>query len=708
MTHTDKAYLRLHLGILLAGATGIFGRLISLSELPLVWMRVLIAAASMTVVMALSKSLRRVSATHFLHIGACGIMLAFHWVCFYASIKFANVSIAVVCIALDGFFTALLDSIIHRRTPSMREILLSMITVAGIALIFGIDTRYRLGIAFGAVASLLYALFSICSKHVQAHTSQRSSTMLLYELISGAVILTLVMPLYATLFPASRIIPTTADWLMLIVFGSIFTVGPFLLQLQALRHISAFTVNLSYNLEPIYSIILAMIIFDEANELTPAFWIGVLLIIMSVILQTVYSKKRQPKTYNLKPQTHHLTPQTYNLKPKTYNLKPDQGIPPHIIMLMAMMAGLTVANLYYNQPLLEMIRSDLHTTSSQANLIAVITQVGYALGLLFIVPTGDLFSRRKIIVVCMVIAALMTAAIGLSDNIFVIWGASLTMGACSIVPQLFIPVAGQFSKPENKARNMGYVLSGLLTGILAARVVSGIIGEWFGWRMMYYIAGIVMVMCLALTLWLMPRMQQNFSGSYLCLMRSVVQIFTRHPRIRLNAIRAAFGFGSMLAFWACLAFHLAGEPLRAGSDAVGYLGICGVAGALVASGIGKYIPRYGVKRFSIVGASIQIAAWMTAWLFGTTYAGLVLTIILIDIGLQCLQLSNQSACIQAVPEASNRANTIFMTTYFIGGSLGTLLAGQGWYFAGWHGVCLVGISFALISLFISIIFDKKN
>lgn len=512
MTHTDKAYLRLHLGILLAGATGIFGRLISLSELPLVWMRVLIAAASMALVMALSKSLQRVSATHFLHIGACGIMLAFHWVCFYASIKFANVSIAVVCIALDGFFTALLDSIIHRRTPSPRQ---------------------------------------------------------------------------------------------------------------------------------------------------------------------------------------------------TYNLTPNQGIPPHIIMLMAMMAGLTVANLYYNQPLLEMIRSDLHTTSSQANLIAVITQVGYALGLLFIVPTGDLFSRRKIIVVCMVIAALMTAAIGLSDNIFVIWGASLTMGACSIVPQLFIPVAGQFSKPENKARNMGYVLSGLLTGILAARVVSGIIGEWFGWRMMYYIAGIVMVMCLALTLWLMPRMQQNFSGSYLCLMRSVVQIFTRHPRIRLNAIRAAFGFGSMLAFWACLAFHLADEPFRAGSDAVGYLGICGVAGALVASGIGKYIPRYGVKRFSIVGAFVQIAAWLTAWLFGTTYAGLVLIIILIDIGLQCLQLSNQSACIQAVPEASNRANTIFMTTYFIGGSLGTLLAGQGWYVAGWHGVCLVGISFALISLSISIIFDKK-
>lgn len=387
------------------------------------------------------------------------------------------------------------------------------------------------------------------------------------------------------------------------------------------------------------------------------------------------------------------------------NLAPNKGIPRHIILLMALMAGLTVANLYYNQPLLEMIRSDLHTSASLANLIAVITQVGYALGLLLIVPTGDLFSRRKIIMVCMVIAALMTVTIGLSSNIYIIWGASLMMGACSIVPQLFIPIAGQFSKPEDKARNMGYVLSGLLIGILAARVVSGMVGEWFGWRTMYYIAGAVMIMCLMLTLWLMPQMQHNFSGSYAGLMKSVAGIFARHRLIRINSIRAACGFGSMLAFWSCLAFHLAGEPFCSGSDAVGYLGICGVAGATVASGIGKYIPRYGVKRFSMAGAAIQMAAWLTAWLFGTTYAGLVVALILIDIGSQCLQLSNQSACIQAVPEASNRANTIFMTTYFIGGSLGTLLAGQGWHLAGWHGVCLVGITFSLISLCISILND---
>lgn len=383
-------------------------------------------------------------------------------------------------------------------------------------------------------------------------------------------------------------------------------------------------------------------------------------------------------------------------------LEPNQGIPRHIILLMSAMAGLTVANLYYVQPLLEMIRTDLGTSDSQANMIAVITQVGYALGLLFIVPMGDLFSRRRIIVVCMVIAALMTLTIGLTTSIHTIWAASLAMGACSIVPQLFIPAAGQFSRPEHKSRNMGFVLSGLLIGILAARVVSGMVGEWFGWRTMYYIAGAVMIVCLALTLWTMPEMQRNFKGSYAGLMRSVGRIFLDHPTIRANAVRAAFGFGSTLSFWACLAFHLADEPFHAGSDAVGYLGLCGVASAMVASGIGRYIPRFGVKRFCLVGSICQIATWAVAYLCGDTYLGLIVSLILVDGGLQCLQLSNQSACIQELPEASNRVNTIFMTTYFIGGSLGTFCAGQGWHLAGWTGICTVGALFAAISLAITI------
>uniref|UniRef100_A0AB33JSJ3 MFS transporter n=1 Tax=Prevotella sp. GTC17262 TaxID=3236797 RepID=A0AB33JSJ3_9BACT len=382
-------------------------------------------------------------------------------------------------------------------------------------------------------------------------------------------------------------------------------------------------------------------------------------------------------------------------------LEENKGIPRAMMILMAMLAGFTVANLYYSQPLLDMIRHDLHTTEVGANLITVITQVGYALGLLLVIPAADLYSRRRIIIVCMTGAALMAALTALATDLHIIWTASLFLGLCSVVPQLFIPIAGQYSRPENKARNMGYVLSGLLTGILSARVLSGFIGDWMGWRAVYAIATCIMAVCCLVTLRLMPHMRANFTGNYLGLMRSVWTIVRTHPRIRLNSVRAAFGFGSMLAIWSCLAFHIAGSPFYDSSDMVGVLGLCGIAGAVAASGMGKWIPKYGVRCFSVVGAMLQIVAWLTVYVFGDSYAGLIVGIILVDIGVQCQQLSNQSSCIQELPEASNRVNTIFMTTYFIGGSLGTYCAGQGWTTAGWLGVCLVGIAFASASLLIT-------
>lgn len=387
-------------------------------------------------------------------------------------------------------------------------------------------------------------------------------------------------------------------------------------------------------------------------------------------------------------------------------LKENQGIPRSMLLMMAVVAGFTVANCYYNQPLLELIRNDIGISEQHANLITVITQIGYALGLCFIIPMGDLFSRRRIIVTNMMMAALMAIVIGVAQNVWMIWGASLIIGASSVIPQIFIPIAGQFSAPENKSRNMGIVLSGLLTGILASRVLSGLIGEWLGWREMFFIAAVLMVICMVVTLLMLPEMKRNFEGTYLSLMHSVWKIFASNSLIRLYSTRAAFGFGSMLAIWSCMAFHLAQPPFHAGSDMVGMLGACGIAGAVIAGDMGKYVPRFGVRKFSIVGALVQVGAWVIAYLFGDSYIGLIIAIILVDIGLQCQQLSNQSGCIQQVPNAANRANTIFMTTYFIGGSVGTFCAGIGWETAGWLGVCIIGSIFALCSLAITVISRK--
>lgn len=388
-------------------------------------------------------------------------------------------------------------------------------------------------------------------------------------------------------------------------------------------------------------------------------------------------------------------------------LKEDKGIERSLLLTMAVIAGLTVANCYYNQPLLEMIRHDMGVSQHEANLITVVTQIGYALGLCFLIPMGDLYSRRRIIVINMSVAAVMAVFIAFSQRVWIVWGASLLLGACSVIPQFFIPIAGQYSEKKNKGRNMGIVLSGLLTGILASRVVSGYVGEWLGWREMFIIAALIMIVCLILTLKIMPQIDSNYVGTYRGLMKSVFHIVASNARIRLYAIRAAFSFGSMMAIWSCLAFRLAQAPFFSGSEMVGTLGMCGIAGALAASGLGKLVNQWGIRKLSLYGACLQLVAWTTAYLFGDTYMGLIVAIILVDIGLQCLQLSNQSGCIQEMPEASNRANTIFMTTYFIGGSFGTYCAGLAWTHEGWMGVCAVGAILAAISLSITCFNGKR-
>ena len=287
------AYLRLHVGILLAGATGLFGKIISISELPLVFYRVLFSAIILAFVMGLQHRLHRLPWRQVVMMMGCGLLLSTHWVCYYGSIKMSNVSIGAVCFALVGFFTAILEPLIDRHRPSWRELLLSALTVCGILLFFGFDARYRTGIAVGCLSSFLYALFSIFSKRVQASTGRASSTMLLYELTGGGLLLAFATLVYSSCFPQAVVVPPHHDLIALIVFALIFTVAPFLLQLQALRSISAFTVNLSYNLEPLYTILLAMLIFGEAGELSAPFWFGIVLIVLSVGVQTLLTLREK-------------------------------------------------------------------------------------------------------------------------------------------------------------------------------------------------------------------------------------------------------------------------------------------------------------------------------------------------------------------------------------------------------------------------------
>ena len=387
-------------------------------------------------------------------------------------------------------------------------------------------------------------------------------------------------------------------------------------------------------------------------------------------------------------------------------LKENQGLPASLLWTLAIIAGISVANLYYNQPLLNRISRDLQTSEFTANLIAMITQIGYAIGLLFIIPLGDLFKRKTIILINFTVLVVSLLTIALTPYIHLIFFASLLTGICSVMPQIFIPIAAQFSTPETKGKNVGMIVSGLLTGILASRVVSGIIGEYLGWRFIFFVAAGMMVICVIIIMRVLPDMPCNFKGRYSDLMKSLFSLVMEYPQLRISSLRAGIAFGSFLALWTSLAFKMEQAPFFAGNNIVGLLGLCGIAGALTASYIGNYVQVLGVKRLNYIGCGLIFAAWFSLYSGQNSYVGIIIGIFIIDIGMQCIQLSNQTTIFSLNPKAANRINTIFMTTYFIGGSIGTLLAGIFWHWFGWQGVVGTGITLATCSFMINI-FSKK-
>lgn len=278
-----KAFIQLHLSILLAGFTGIFGRLITLPEGPLVWYRTLITSVLLVIILKFMRKIRLLPLKDIIRIALVGFVLVMHWIFFYGSIKASNVSVGVVCFSLTGFFTAVFEPALSRRMFSIREILFSSLTVAGIVLIFHFDSQYRLGIILGVISAAICALFMIANKRISK--DYRLMELIFYEIAGGFIIWTVFMPLYLHIFPQTVVVPDAMNLLWLLLFCIFCTIIMYMLQISALQKISAFTVNLSYNLEPVYTIILASVIFKENHELNASFYAGLSLILLSVGLQ---------------------------------------------------------------------------------------------------------------------------------------------------------------------------------------------------------------------------------------------------------------------------------------------------------------------------------------------------------------------------------------------------------------------------------------
>lgn len=291
-----KALFELHLAIFLAGFTGILGKLILLPQGPLVWYRMGLTTLSLLGWMFLTGKLKAIPIQEFIRIAAVGLIVAVHWLCFYGSIKYSNVSIALVCFSSSSFFSALMEPIIKKQRPSLTELALSLVAIVGIYVIMEFNTHYLTGILLGLAAAFFSALFTILNKSLTI--KHDAYTITLYEIGAGFLGLCCFIPWYTNHFPTSDWIPSISDWTYLLILSIVCTVWAFSLAINSLNHVSSFTMNLSYNLEPIYGIILAFILFHENKHLHRGFYWGLSLILASVAAQSIRTSSLRKSAVN--------------------------------------------------------------------------------------------------------------------------------------------------------------------------------------------------------------------------------------------------------------------------------------------------------------------------------------------------------------------------------------------------------------------------
>ncbi len=371
------------------------------------------------------------------------------------------------------------------------------------------------------------------------------------------------------------------------------------------------------------------------------------------------------------------------------------ALAPRVVAAMAVAAGFAAANVWYNQPMLGLIARDLGAPIGQVAMIPTATQIGFALGILLLLPLGDRMDRKRLILrqLAGLTAALLAAALAPGAAALIL--ASIAVGAGACIAQQIVPFAAELAPPAARGRIVGLVMSGLFTGILLGRVVSGTVAEHFGWRAMFLLAAVLAVGLAALLAAALPRSRPGISTSYRGLLFSLLVLTRRYRALRRAALVQAGLFGSFSALWSVLALKLQAPPLHLGSEVAGLFGVLGVAGILAASVAGRLADRHGTRVVVGSGIAITAASWL-AFAFLPGLAGLTVGLVLLDFGVQTAQIGNQAVIYALAPEARGRVNTVFMTVMFAGGAIGSGAAGLAWPFGGWPAVCAVGAALALL------------
>ena len=361
------------------------------------------------------------------------------------------------------------------------------------------------------------------------------------------------------------------------------------------------------------------------------------------------------------------------------------------VLFMAFATGIIVANLYYCQPLIVLIANEFKIPAAEAGSITYLTQAGYAIGLFFMVPLGDKVERKKQILVTTFASVLALILAAVSKSYFVLEIASLLIGATSIVPQLILPLGASLSAPEKRGKVIGTIMSGLLIGILLSRTLSGFVGELWGWRSMFWIAAGVCLILFFMIKKQFPENKPTFEGSYGQLIQSLFSLIKTQPILREATLINVFSFAQFGLFWTTMVLLLSQEPFSFNSATIGLFGIVGASGALAAPLVGK-IGDKGSSRVVVgYGCLMMLLSFIVFYFSAQSIVGIVIGIILIDIGLQAIHISNQTRVYSILPEARNRMNTVFMSFSFFGTALGSAFGLLLWKIGAWSAVSLGGM-----------------
>ncbi|MFT3794250.1 MFS transporter [Flavobacterium sp.] len=379
-----------------------------------------------------------------------------------------------------------------------------------------------------------------------------------------------------------------------------------------------------------------------------------------------------------------------------------------IVLFMSACTGLIVANLYYCQPLIVLIANEFSIPESQAGTIAYFTQGGYAIGLFFMVPLGDKIERKKQILLTLLASVVALILAATAQSFLLLQIASLLIGATSIVPQLILPLAASLTQPENRGKVVGTIMSGLLVGILLSRTLSGVVGELFGWRSMFWIAAGICLGIALLIKKIFPLSQPSFAGSYGQLLHSLTQLIKTQPVLREATLINALSFAQFGAFWTTMVLLLSGQPFQYNSATIGMFGIIGASGALAAPLVGK-LGDNGNPRVAIgYGIVLMLLSFVVFYFSAASVVGVVIGIVLVDIGLQGVHISNQTRIYALLPEARNRMNTVYMSFSFLGTAAGSAFGLWLWSVGKWHGVSLGCATLAVLALVVYALTYKRK